>query len=770
MGRSSVLALSLAVLGLAPAASTAQGTAGIRGTVLDSVSRAPVAQATVAVIPGDRRTTTDARGRFALAGLATGEVRVIVTRAGFARATRDVTLRADATVEIDVTMRRLAFELEAARSEAVAIERERFETQADVGTVTLSARQISALPRVAEADPIRAASLLPGVVGRNDFSTGFSVRGGESNQNLVSLDGYPVYNPFHFGGMFSTFIDAAVGDVTLHTSGLPARHGGRLSGMLDVQSAEESRPGTHGKVDVSMLAASASASGRSTWRAATWRVAARRTFADRLASVIGTDPVPYHFSDLHAHARLGGDGRPRFAVTAYQGLDRLDASFATYGEGSPRTADGGSTLDEWGNRVLGATASIPLRTRVAVLGPDSAVLLARASHSTFRSLLDRGDGTSVYRNRLEDARASVLVEGHGPRHRRELGLEVSALDIAWAVEEGQGSIESRRRVERSRIASAFVSDQWRPVPSLLLDLGVRVDDVAAADWVGASPRIAAKYFVSPDAALMLSAGRSAQWTHSLALEDDPVRSFEAWRASGGGRPVSTARYVVGGHERWFGGRRFVRVEAFYKWYASLLEPDLTANPAARTDAFVSADGRSWGADLMLRQLDGGAVTGWIAYTYAVSLRWQDSVRYRPAHDRRHDANAVLIWRAGDWIVSGRLGYGSPMPYTELTAVVPRRFWDPVSGMWGGGERRVRYEGIGGARNGNTLPATHRLDLGAERRFEFRRFDLGLVASVVNVTNAPNVLTYTYDYTASPARRYPVRQLPILPSLGVSIAF
>ncbi len=748
----------------------AQATGSITGRVLDSASATVVPTATVTLTPTERRATTDGEGRFVFPALPAGEYRVRVTRAGFRPATRLVTLSASVTERLEIVLVRLAVELAEQRSEAIAVERERFEQSANVGAITISARQLSALPRVAEPDPIRAATLLPGVVGRNDFSSGFSVRGGESSQNLITLDGHPIYNPFHFGGMFSTFIDAAVGDIALHTAGLPARDGGRLSGLLDVQSAEESREGMHGRVDVSMLAAAVSTGGRDAGDSRAWRLSARRTYADQVAELTGATPVPYHFSDLQGQVRLGARDGPRLALTGYSGIDHLDGFYDDVADDDEEAVVRGSTLDVWGNRLLGLTATLPVRSpRAAILG-DSAEATLRGSHSMFHSLLDRGDGSSVFRNRLEDQQVEARFERFGRRHRQELGLEVSALDVRWSVEEGQGSIESRDDSERATVVSGYLADRWRPDSALLLDLGVRVERMPVADWTGVSPRFSAKYFRTDDDAFMLAVGRSAQWIHSLALEDAQVRSFEAWRASGPGRPVATAMHAVGGYERWIGRRRFVRVEGFYKWYDDLLEPDLSANPSARTDAFVQVGGRSWGADAIVRQLDGGALTGWIAYTYQVSLRWQDSVRYRPSHDRRHDVNAVLIWRAGDWMLSSRLAYGSPMPYTDLEGFIPRRWWDPTVGRWGGGERRARYEGIGGARNGSVLPATHRVDLSAERRFEFRGASVGLVASLINATNAPNVLLYEYDYTQSPAKKYPVRQLPIIPSMGVTIAW
>src|SRR4029078_9469938 len=101
---------------------------------------------------------------------------------------------------------------------------------------------------------MRVVQLLPAVEARNDFSTGLNVRGGEADQNLILMDGYPIYKPLLVAGLCSTFSDPMVGGITLMTGGFPARYGGRLSSVLEVNSAEEARPGLDGTSEVSVLA------------------------------------------------------------------------------------------------------------------------------------------------------------------------------------------------------------------------------------------------------------------------------------------------------------------------------------------------------------------------------------------------------------------------------------------------------------------------------------------------------------------------------------
>ena len=127
--------------------------------------------------------------------------------------------------------------LPAVHSDTTRLERRLFESKPNVSNLSFSARELRSAPRFfAEADVLRSLQLMPGVEARNDFTAGMNVRGGEADQNLILLDGYPVYNPFHFGGLFGTFIDPAVGRVDMLTGGFPAPYGERLSSVMNVRS------------------------------------------------------------------------------------------------------------------------------------------------------------------------------------------------------------------------------------------------------------------------------------------------------------------------------------------------------------------------------------------------------------------------------------------------------------------------------------------------------------------------------------------------------
>ncbi len=220
----------------------------IAGRVLDAERAEPRAGAAISIVGTTQGALADADGRFVISAVAAGERTIRAHLLGYAALDRVVVVRAGDTTRVELRLQAEAQVLNAVRTEARPIDRELFDSRPAVGTVQITARAAEGVPKLGEPDVLRIVQLLPGVEARNDFSTGFNVRGGEADQNLILLDGYPIYNPFHVGGLFSTFIDPTVGDITLMTGGFPARYGSRLSSVLDVHSADEARAGLHGTV------------------------------------------------------------------------------------------------------------------------------------------------------------------------------------------------------------------------------------------------------------------------------------------------------------------------------------------------------------------------------------------------------------------------------------------------------------------------------------------------------------------------------------------
>jgi hypothetical protein len=283
-----------------------------------------------------------------------------------------------------------------------------------------------------------------------------------------------------------------------------------------------------------------------------------------------------------------------------------------------------------------------------------------------------------------------------------------------------------------------------------------------------SPRLSVKYFATPSFALTAGAGRVTQWMHSLA-GDGPLRYFDVWLASDPYIPVATAwHWIVGAERRMNSGS--VRVEGYVKRYDRALQANWSEDPSRRGDEFSPVRGLSYGADMIARWGTSRGASGWITYSYGLSSRWNDTVRWAPGHDRRHDLDLVATWPLRKYRLGARFGFATGSPFTQSRGEIVRRVYDPSLDRWGTGDPRLYLEPIGGVRNGERFPPTHRLDLDVSRDFLVRGATVSPYLSVVNAYNAKNVFVYLYDYSTDTPNRRAISQFPVLPSLGARVAF
>jgi hypothetical protein len=765
---------------LAPALLSAQApatgvVAGRIGTRTDTTAAgAPAAGAVVSVVGRLGGATTSPDGRFVIDRVPAGAATVRVRLLGYRTAERAIRVVAGDTVRVDVTLQREVQLLVPVRTSAQAADVEIFLSRPNIATVTMSRAAMAGVPSVGEPDVVRLVQLLPGVVARNDFNTGLTVRGGEADQNLVLLDGYPIYNPFHLGGLFSTFMDATVGGIELMTGAFPARYGGRLSSVLDVRSAEEVRSGTHGSADISALAASGRLAGAFDGGRGTWSLAGRRTYADALTSIFTNNIFPYHFRDFHGHAAYALPGNARLSVTGYAGKDVLDANLAEFAtDSAPTRASAGQWAFDWGNRVLGATLAKDFGpdVRVPLVGwwlGDSATIEQRLSTSAFSTRLDLGDGALSQRSEIRDVRVGGSLVTHGAAHSLTLGYDVAAHRLRYAAGSEQTATTEFDFVQRPTSAAVWVGDLWRASPRWLLESGLRAEGLSGRQWAALSPRVSVKYFATPELALTAGAGRVTQFMHSLA-GDGALRYFDIWIASDSFTPVATAWHYVAGVERRYEAGS-VRVEGYVKRYDRVLEANWSEDPSIRGDEFLPAQGTSYGVDLLARWQRASGATGWLSYSFGRSTRRRDSLTWAPGHDRRHDLNLVATWRMANYRLGARFGFATGTPYTPIVGQIVRRAYDPSLDRWGTGDPRLFLEPLGGVRNDERFPPTHRLDLDVSREYLLRGATVAPYLSVANAYNAKNVFVYLYDYSTDTPTRRAISQFPILPTAGVRLAF
>jgi hypothetical protein len=755
-------------------------TGTISGSVTSATSATPI-RADVSIDRPRRAVRTDSIGRFMFRDVPAGRVRLRAAAFGYAAADTTVVVLEGDTLTVDLALRMVPQSLAPVRTVAKSPERTRFEEQATPSVVSISAAEVRRVPAIGETDVLRSVALLPGVVARNDFSAGFNVRGGEADQNLVLLDGIPIYNPFHLGGLFGTFIDKAVSGVDVITGAFPSRYGGRLSSVLDVRSVEETRRGAHGSAEVSLLSSSLFGGGALAEGKLSWNVAVRRTYADKVVEWIrGSNDFPYHFQDAQLRARLLLPTGGSLGLTAYAGKDLLyhqdesaDVSSSPGGAVNLPDDDDETITFDWGNRVAGLTLDQPLGARTT--------LSQRLAFTRFATHFDLPSESVYLAQSVTELQAGGSITHAVAHHTLTAGYEASTYRTSYREhleiggEQGDdggfpdplatdGDTTLR---QRPSMAGGFVEDLWKPTDRWIVRAGLRGEYVSGARWRGVSPRGSVKFFVTPRLAITASGGRYSQWMRAMRNEDLPIRVFDLWLGSERNIPVSTSTQVGLGAERWVSDTRFVRVEGYHKTYDRLAEPASTVDPRIRPSLLRYYDGRSYGADVYLRQLDRNGFSGWIAYSYGVTVRERNGLSYWPAHDRRHNANVVAGYSPprSRWALGGHLGIASGTPYTGWAGIMNRYRYDPLRNVWGSpGSDDV--EDVRGPRNGERYPFYWRLDVSGERRFDVRGATIRPYLNIVNVFNRKNVFLYTVDAKTDPPTIKGASQFPLLPSIGL----
>jgi hypothetical protein len=747
----------------------AQGTRSLSGHVFSAVDSAPLPKAQVSLLGTDVVTHTDLGGHFRLRVPAQA-VTLVVRGLGIAPDTVSISAGQD-TVRIYAEA--LPFVLPPVRVAAPSPARARFDTLAQTSTVTLSRRDITHAPALLEPDILRAVQLLPGTVSRSDYSIGYDVRGGESDQNLVQLDGITIFNPSHLGGLFSTFDADAVDHADFLTGGFPAEYSDRLSSVLDIGLRSGDRTGVHGSGAVSLLSSKLLVDGPV--GTGSFLLSARRTYADEVLRVFTSNNLPYYFTDLLGKLDFPYGVRGDLSITGYWGRDVLTPNLIP---GSTAQTPIDLAFD-WGNRLVGVNWRQPV---------GAATLEQHVSATAFSSGLAIQPNLVGYNNQaVLWSAGSTFSIAPGGHHSLHAGLAFEQYDMTYAISNpavatplstvggstafGSGANSPAFFDTRYRpaVLAGFLDDQWQPIHALLLHAGVRVEHVAGPNTMDVSPRANVKLFLSRDQALTASAGSYYQAVQSLSDPEVPISIYEFWVGANGRVPVAHSDQVVLGYERWLGHNRGTQltIEGYGKTFDNLIRPNTALAMRDTENAFLPVSGRAWGVDVLLRR-QVGTIQGWIAYSFLISTRASDGLDYPADGDRRHTLNVVV--QAPGPLHSDlgvRLGYGSPLPFTSLVGEWDHGVYSPT---YGGFTDDVNTEPVGGPLNGARYPAYARLDVGLRWHGHRWGLDWQPYVNVVNLFDRRNVFFYFVDTDSTPPQMTVIYQLPIVLTFGVDFSW
>ncbi len=701
---------------------------------------------------------SDADGRYLIPRIAPGRYVLRASYLGYQTYVEDINIAPTATLS-----RNIALSPGGETLEEVLVEAERTTGAARVtaGLQTVRPQDIELIPAPdVSGDLATFLTTQPGVVTTGDRGGQLFIRGGEPSQNLVLLDGILIYQPFHVLGFYSAFPSEIINKADIYAGGFGSSYGERISSVIDVTTRSGNNRQFGGSVALSPFVSSVRAEGPIVPGRASWLLVGRQGMVEDVAAEIVGQDLPFTFGDAFGKINVDINASSRLGITALQTYDR-----GTLGE----TFEGGALPEEvrWENQAIGARYLVLPR-----IFPVTADL--KMSHSRLTNELGPSE-TPDRTSEISNTNFAVDMRVFGDRADFNVGAQVRFVSIDTRLEGLFQNIDER--AEDLQHGSLYAEPVFKWDNGLELQAGLRLQFYAVRFDPFWEPR-ARLVWQRPWGELSAAAGIYHQTILGLNDRRDAASIFTAWTDAPKPQTNRTDDIRVGrAQQAWHGilGYRGnptpwleVAVEGFFKYLDNLFVSEWTAYPRFTTN-LQPATGRVFGFDVR-SEVRRTRFYGYLTYGYA-NTRYEaeqaaldlwygtETLAYRPAHDRRHQINALGATTVRGFDLSVRWAFGAGLPFNQAVgfdgfALVD----DVVRADQIEGSRRVIYERPYNA----TLPTYHRLDISVDRTFELGVAALTVQASAINTYDRRN-LFYLDVFTL---RR--VDQLPFVPSLGLKL--
>lgn len=657
-----------------------------------------------------------------------------------------------------------------------------------MGQHQIEIKKLDAVPVIlGEQDIMKSLQLLPGVKSGSEGTSGIYVRGGGHDQNLVLLDGVPVYNPAHALGIFSVFNSDALKYVNVIKSGHPARYGGRLSSVIDVRMKEGNLKEWHGQGSIGLISSKLSLSGPIIKDKMSVLVSGRRTYADLILSPLimsssdqDIDPSLF-FHDFNIKLQYKLSDKSRVYLSGYWGRDKFGASVRD-------ALSSQSSLFVWGNAISALRWNFEISPKLFV---NTTLTYSDYDINTINENLIF-ENTEVignnYNSGIEDFGSKIDFDwvpfknhyirfgGNYTHHMYNPGMTTTVRKI-----DGEDKSTQRRVIGPDATERVVYVEDDMNFGKISLNVGVHLSSfkVENSTYNSIQPRLGIRYLVDEAFSVKASYSSMAQFLNLVSSEALSLPS-DVWVPSTDDiLPQYSRQYSLG-----FGGvfkDLDWEIESYYKEFDNVLSyvegtTLLNTNPENWESEITQGMGEAYGVEFLLRKAT-GRLSGWIAYTLSWSNRQFDNINsgewFPFRFDRRHDISMTGTYQIRDginlsvnWIYN--TGNAISTPQFQYIGLFPRSTIPFV------------YES-GGQKNSSRLSPSHRLDWSLSFSKDKRRYSRTWVIGAFNTYNRKNPFyATTLEETIvdeSTGEIIGVTQtieekslLPILPTISYQIKF
>ena len=655
--------------------------------------------------------------------------------------------------------------------------------------ITLNREEIKAVPAfMGEVDILKTIQLLPGIQPGAEGTSGLYVRGGGPGQNLVLLDGVPVYNANHLFGFFSVFNADAIQNVNVIKGGFPARYGGRLSSVIDIQMKEGNMNEFHGEGAVGNVTSKITVEGPINKGKTSYMLSARRTFLDLftvpIARLSDSERITsYYFGDINAKVNHIFSDKDRIFISAYAGKDQFKEETNSISAIGDITEDLFEKTDlGWGNITTALRWNHVYNPRLFsnLTATYSRYELNFSTEVDVKfhqdDIIDQVSRRNIYQSNTRDWALKIDFD-YLPTNNHLIRFGASAIDHRFnpGSSQFQSHLETDTTFGSSSISTqeffVYVEDEMEISDRLSLNAGLHLSASMAENtrYHSLQPRVSTNLQLNHKLSVKTSYARMAQYIH-LLVNSGIGLTTDLWVPVTDRIKPQVSDQVALGIASEMGNTFELTVEGYYKWMSNLIEYKDGAGFLDIDDAWEDkvepGEGYSYGVELLLKKPLGKA-TGWLGYTWSKNRRDFENLNFGREffhrYDRRHDISLALNHRLKPHIDLGIVWvYGTGFPVT-----LPTSTYQKTSDHITGNTETTFIKDFPG-RNSTRMKDYHRLDVSIsfskKKKWGERKWVFGLY-------NAYSRLNPTFvEFDEDKNQFTQLSLFPVIPSFSYQFKF
>jgi len=693
----------------------------ISGFISDSSSGEALIGANVILQETGQGMATDMNGYYVIQDIVPGDYVLMVSYVGFSLTKEKLTISGGESIKLNVALLEEIVELS-----QVEVTAEQLQRKANIqpSKINLSPRMMKAAPALAEPDLFRTIQALPGVLTTSEFSTGLVIRGGNTDQNLILLDGVTVYNPSHLGGIFSNFIVDGVKEAELIKGAYNAEYGGRLSAVLNIISREGNQKKFEGKANLSLLSAQATLEGP--FYKGAWVLSGRRTYFDQIFKNNPNIP-PYYFYDIQSHVYSDITPKDRLSLSFYNGID--DLLFGTFG-----------LAGRWGNSTLS--------TQYRRVFSEKLIGNFLYANSLFFTEFGLGGSNGLNSdNQIDDATVAVNFSWFkSSENTIKFGAQLKNLGFLYTNTFGD-SLQFKIQTKPKEFAS-YAKLKYSPSEKFILEPGVRINMYNVySDSIFPDLRLGMKYLLNDDRYLNFSLGNYHQFIATFQDDYNPT-ILDQWIAVDNSIAPAKSSQIVLGYEEYLNNLYKLQIEGYYKDIKNLFTfeesratTDEAVSDSVLSDIVTPSNGYAYGLELFAQKMS-GRLSGWLAYTFSVSRKSMNSIFYDKSEeyynswDRTHSFSALGNYIfSNKWDMNWKFSLQSGQAYTPIIGYYNQILPESPDEV---------FRTIPGTRNSARYSPYSRLDLGFVYHTKIFGSKMDIYVQIINVFNRKNTFRKSYS--------------------------